>query len=92
MFAPSELESDPSIQTLAGRFAAKEAILKAMGTGLAEGVSWQDLRITGGGGRPPAVEASGAAASLLAARRVHVSISHAAQYAMAMAVTEDAEG
>ena len=92
VFAPAELESDPSIQTLAGRFAAKEAILKALGTGLAEGVSWRDMRITGGGGRPPSVETSGAAASMLEGRKVHVSISHAAQYALAMAVTEDLEG
>jgi holo-[acyl-carrier protein] synthase len=40
------------IQRLAGRFAAKEAFLKALGTGLAQGVTWQDVAVlSGAGGR-----------------------------------------
>ena len=36
--------ADPS-QRLAGRWAAKEAALKALGTGLAEGIGWRDVEI-----------------------------------------------
>ena len=54
-------------QHYAGRFAAKEAILKAMGTGWAPGISWRDIEIRNdGGGKPRVALAGGARRSLRA--------------------------
>jgi holo-[acyl-carrier protein] synthase len=44
----------------AGRFAAKEAAMKALGTGLARGVTWRDIEVVRGGG-PPRLAFRGAA-------------------------------
>jgi holo-[acyl-carrier protein] synthase len=44
----------------AGRFAAKEAAMKALGTGLTRGVTWRDIEVVRGGG-PPRVVFRGAA-------------------------------
>jgi holo-[acyl-carrier protein] synthase len=75
----------------AARFAAKEAVLKALGTGLARGMRWQDVEIVPGPARQPLVVLHGAVAE--AARRqgvraVQISLSHAGDYALACAVTE----
>ena len=75
----------------AARFAAKEAVLKALGTGLARGMRWQDVEIVAGPAREPRVVLHGAVAET--ARRqgvqaVQVSLSHAGEYALACAVTE----
>ena len=75
---------------LAGRFAAKEALLKAIGTGL-RGFSWQELEILANGDGAPVLYAHGRFAAALAARgveRVHLSISHTEEYAVAQAVLE----
>ena len=74
---------------IAARFAAKEAVLKALGTGLAAGIRWTDVEILKtGGGRPVAV-LHGAAARLAAERglrHLDVSLSHTDQLAIAHAV------
>jgi holo-[acyl-carrier protein] synthase len=44
----------------AGRFAAKEAAMKALGTGLTRGVTWRDIEVVRGGG-PPRIVFRGAA-------------------------------
>ena len=72
----------------AARFAAKEAVLKALGTGLA-GSRWTDVEIVvGRSGKPEAVLRGGAAhtASQLGVGRVLVSITHSRSCAAAMAV------
>jgi holo-[acyl-carrier protein] synthase len=46
---------------LAKRFAAKEAVAKALGTGIGRGVSWQDIRITHDPNGAPLVELTGGA-------------------------------
>ena len=51
---------------LAKRFAAKEAVAKALGTGIGGGVSWQDIRILHDDKGAPRVELSGAAAEVAA--------------------------
>ena len=65
ILCPQELEeyaaSKYPIKLLAKRFAAKEAVAKALGTGIARGVSWQDIRITHDGNGAPLVELSGGA-------------------------------
>jgi holo-[acyl-carrier protein] synthase len=78
----------------AARFAAKEAVLKALGTGLARGMSWRDVEIVAGPARQPLVVLHGGvaeAARRLGVRDVQISLSHAGDYALACAVTEPVE-
>jgi len=75
---------DPSPH-LAGRFAAKEAAMKALGTGHAEGVLWTDVEVVREDG-PPRLVLHGAAAVRAAAmgvRRSFLTISHADALAVA---------
>lgn len=72
---------------LAGRFAAKEAIAKALGTGITEQVGWKDIEIVNDSSGKPVVILSGC----LNAKRnlsILVSISHSREYATATAVVE----
>ena len=82
-----------SVQRLAGKFAAKEAFLKALGTGLARGVTWQDVAVLSGAGGAPLVHLRGRAEELARSRgvkSVHVSISHSDTSAVAIVVLEGA--
>jgi holo-[acyl-carrier protein] synthase len=77
------------IERLAGRFAAKEAVLKALGTGFGAGVAFKDVVVRRRPGGPPEVVLDGGAA--LAARDLGVtgwrlSISHAGGMAIASAI------
>ncbi|WP_447974875.1 holo-ACP synthase [Nitrospira sp. Kam-Ns4a] len=75
--------------SLAGRFAAKEALLKALGTGWAGGVSWRDIQVLNdAAGRPRAVVGGRTEALLREAgvTAIHVSLSHDGDYAMAQVV------
>jgi len=81
---------DP-IPHLAARFAAKEATLKALGTGLAMGVRWREMEVRRGRGQPPRLSLSGRTAELGEARgvrRLHVSLSHDAGLAVAQVLAE----
>jgi len=76
---------------VAGRFAAKEAVLKALGTGLAEGISWHQIEILPDPKGAPRAKFSGAARKHLermGATRCHISISHQGAYAVAFAILE----
>lgn len=75
-----------SYASLAGRFAAKEAMLKALGTGWSAGVSWHDIQVLNDvGGKPVATARgrTGALAQQAGVTRIHVSLSHDGDYAMA---------
>lgn len=77
-------------QTLAGAFAAKEAVAKAFGTGIGE-ISWQDIEILHTQNNQPYVALHGPARTQMEkmnAKNVHISISHCKQYAVAQAVLE----
>ena len=81
---------DPS-ERVAGRFAAKEAILKALGTGWAEGIGWKQMEILPDEAGAPEVVLTGAALKrlgTLGATRCHISISHQGDYAVAFALIE----
>ncbi len=70
---------------LAARFAAKEAVGTALGTGV---VAWREIEIVGGGGRGPRVQLHGATAEAAHRRgvtAVELSLSHTAVHAVAMA-------
>jgi holo-[acyl-carrier protein] synthase len=81
---------DPA-EHLAARFAAKEAALKALGTGLSMGVRWRELEVQRARGEPPRLALSGRTAALGAARGIrtlHVSLTHDGEYAMAQVLAE----
>ncbi|MDQ6632629.1 MAG: holo-ACP synthase [Verrucomicrobiota bacterium] len=76
---------------LAARFAAKEAISKAFGTGIGAQLGWQDLEIGRKESGEPFVIFYTAAEKLLQQRgatRVHLSLSHTDQHAIALAILE----
>ncbi|MFM7232026.1 MAG: holo-ACP synthase [bacterium] len=96
LFTPDELAycrgfKDP-MPHLAARFAAKEAASKALGTGLAGGVSWTQIEVVQPGGRVPTLRLSGAALErfqAIGATRSHLSLSHDAGLGVACVVLED---
>jgi len=76
---------DPALH-FAGRFAAKEAVVKALGTGFTQNISWLDIEIRHDSKGKPGVFFSRSAASLLGDPTLCVSISHCHQYATAVAI------
>ncbi len=76
---------------LAVRFAAKEAVSKAFGTGIGAQLGWQDIEIRRKDSGEPFVVLHGKGRELLAARGakiLHVSLSHTEHYAAATAILE----
>jgi holo-[acyl-carrier protein] synthase len=79
---------DP-IPHLAARFAAKEATLKALGTGLSMGMNWRELEVRRERGRAPTMVLSGRCREIAESkggRRVLLSLTHDGEYAMAQAM------
>lgn len=79
---------------LATRFAAKEAVMKALGTGI-RGIPWKDIEVVRKRGQAPTIQLHGKA--LERARRIGldniaVSLSHSDEYAVAFVVGESAHG
>jgi len=77
------------IEKLAGRFAAKEAILKLMGTGWRGKIAWTDIEIVNNSAGQPEVSLDGEVkkiAEKLGIRNISVSITHTANFAIASAV------
>jgi holo-[acyl-carrier protein] synthase len=78
-------------QHYALRFAAKEAFLKALGTGLRDGISWLDMEVSNDDLGKPSLGFSGKAAEMYAAaggENCHLSLSHDAGCAIAMVILE----
>jgi len=78
----------------AGRFAAKEAILKVLGTGWRSGIAWTDMEILPDALGKPTVVLTGESAEIAARigiRYWHISISHTATHAVASAIGEGRE-
>jgi len=76
---------------VAARFAAKEAIAKAFGTGIGAELSWHDMEIRRKESGEPYVVLHGQGQILLTARRartLHLTLTHTAQYAAATAILE----
>jgi len=76
---------------LAARFAAKEAISKAFGTGIGAQLGWQDMEVRRKESGEPFVALHGKGSKLLEERRaraVLISLSHTQNYAAAVAVLE----
>ena len=78
-------------RALAARFAAKEAGLKALGTGRAQGLSFQQVEVVDGEGGRPELRLTGAAAErarALGVGHMHVSLTHDLAVAAAVVVLE----
>jgi holo-[acyl-carrier protein] synthase len=81
---------DP-VPHFAVRFAAKEALFKALGTGWAKGVTWLDAEVQRERQDAPAMVLHGEAKRLSAAKgaqKVHLSLSHSDLWAVAMVILE----
>ncbi len=89
IYTPAELEQcGKQAESLAGRFAAKEAVAKALGCGIGE-VGWKDIEILGDEQNAPSLKLQGAAekkARELGLDQWAVSISHSMSHAVALAV------
>jgi holo-[acyl-carrier protein] synthase len=78
----------------AGRFAAKEATMKALGTGWSRGVRWVDVEVVRQSGGRPTISLKGEAAkvaSALGVERVALSITHTSAQAFAQVIFEGEE-
>lgn len=78
-------------ECLAARFAAKEAVMKALGTGWTQGVAFTGIEVIRTGEGRPEVRLHGSTAvkaKELGAGRIHLSLSHAKNMAMAQALIE----
>ncbi len=74
---------------LAARLAAKEAVFKALGTGLARGACWRDVEVVNAASGRPRLSLAGAAQSTAdraGVRSMEISLSHTADLAIAFAV------
>ena len=80
------LKHHRSSRHFAGRFAAKEAVVKALGTGIREGISWLDIEIINDNFGKPCVSFSEKLQISFPNTQVLLSISHAQLYATAMAM------
>jgi len=81
-----------SAESLAARFAAKEAGAKALGTGISRGVSWREFEVRRQPGQRPELHLSGRAAEIathLGIKRLSLSLSHSRELSIAVVVAED---
>ena len=89
VFTPGELaDVGQNPASLAARFAAKEAVAKALGTGIGE-IAWREIEIRRGPEKEPILHLYGDAAKLaadLGFTHWAISLSHSHSYAIAMAV------
>ncbi len=80
------------IEHYAARFAAKEAVMKALGTGWAQGVGWTDIEVTRDDAGRPGVRLHGVAAEIagrLGITRWSISLTHTGTVAVASVIAED---
>jgi holo-[acyl-carrier protein] synthase len=79
-------------ESLAARFAAKEAGAKALGTGISRGVNWLEIEVVRESGGRPSLRFHGRAAEIaaaLGAAHAALSLTHSGDLAMASVVLED---
>jgi holo-[acyl-carrier protein] synthase len=95
VYTPAELADCAArgdrIEALAGRFAAKEAFLKALGNGSVLGLLLRQVEVVRGDGGRPELRLGGSAAERLSERgvhRLHLSLSHQPGFAAAVVILE----
>lgn len=96
VFTPGEraecLDRARPASHLAARVAAKEAAMKALGTGWGQGVHWQEIEVRSTGRQPPLLVLHGAArhvAERQGIKHARVSLSHDGDYAIAVVIFAD---
>jgi holo-[acyl-carrier protein] synthase len=80
------------VERYAARFAAKEAAMKAIGTGWNHGVTWRDVEVSRMPGGRPTIAFHGRAAEFaakLGAKHVALSLTHTAEHAIAQVILEN---
>lgn len=91
--AYSEGKGVAAAQSYAGRFAAKEAFLKALKTGWRGKITWQDIEVVVDADGVPTLNITGEAANILKLRgatSIHLSIAHTTDHAVAEVILEKA--
>ncbi len=96
VFTPGEIaycesRGRPRFQSYAARFAAKEATMKAMGTGWNRNAGWHEIEVVRERGRRPTIALSGKAADFARSRKItafHLSITHTERDAIAHVIAE----
>lgn len=97
VFTPGEIAYCDSrgkgrYQSYAARFAAKEATMKAMGTGWNRNVGWSEIEVVRERGKAPTIALHGKSAAFARRKnitRFHLSLTHTADQAIAHAIAED---
>ncbi len=97
IFTPGEIaycqrKKKNAAESLAARFAAKEAGAKALGTGISRGVSWLEFEVRRLPGQRPELHLSGRAeevAKALGIRRLSLSLAHSRGLSIAVVVAEN---
>ena len=90
VFTPWEIEYclskiNPAL-SFAGRFAVKEAVFKAIGTGFAEGVKWTSVEVVNDRRGQPQVRLGRGIRNHIGSRKIIISLSHTNEYAVASAI------
>ena len=95
LFTPAEIAYCEThrhrAERFAGRFAVKEAAMKALGTGWARGVRWVDIEVVREPGGKPTLKLSGAAcaiANALGVKNIALTITHTGNTALALVIFE----
>src|SRR5262245_27259386 len=77
------------VESLAARFAAKEAVMKCLGTGWTQGVSWREIEVVRERGGAPRIALHGRTAEVARSRgigRILITLTHTGDYAQAVAL------
>lgn len=96
VFTPKEIEycearKAAKYQSYAARFAAKEAVSKAFGTGISQGIGWKDIEVSNDDSGKPNVLLSGKAFEIfkgMNSSSISISLSHCENYAVAYVIIE----
>jgi holo-[acyl-carrier protein] synthase len=95
VFSPAEIElcetKANKYQSFAARFAGKEAFMKAIGTGWAEGISWKEIEILSEESGAPYLRVTGKSKLYLESKGVkafHITLSHVKEMAIANVILE----
>ena len=80
-----------SEERFAARFAAKEAMMKALGTGWRRGITWRDIEVSNAQGGKPNIQLTGKALEIfhsLGGACIYLSLTHTDNYALAQVIIE----
>ncbi len=93
IFTPGEIAYASAkanmFQHLAARFAAKEAVAKALSTGWAGGFRWKDVEVMNDAGGQPHITLRGSLREQLASSTIYLSMSHSETHVVAVVVIEE---